>query len=74
MSNATSCRRTASHFARQAAMASDAHERRAYSELERLWSEMAALAERFDSAGDAAAKAGIYAMMDEVEAVRRQVA
>ena len=49
-------------------------ERRAYTELERLWSEMAALADRFDREQDDAAKAEIYAMMGEVEAVRREVA
>ncbi len=46
-------------------------ERRAFRELERLWSEMAAVAERFDREHDDAAKVEIYAMMEEVEAVRR---
>ena len=74
MTNASCCRRAAEHFARQAAQARAPELRRAYAELERLWSEMAALARRFDREQDSAAKAGIYAMMDEVQAVRRTVA
>jgi hypothetical protein len=74
MSNASNCRRAAAHFARLAARSGNAEERRAYRELERLWSEMAALAERFDREQDGAAKAEIYAMMGEVEAVRHRVA
>jgi hypothetical protein len=74
MSNASSCRKTASHFATQAAQAATAEELRAFRELERLWSEMAVLAERFDRAHDGDAKAQIYAMIGEVEAVRQKVA
>lgn len=74
MSNASSCRRAAAHFARTAKLSDSAAERRAYLELERLWSDMAALAERFDREHDNAAKAQIYAMMEEVEAVRHKVA
>ncbi len=72
-SNASRCRATAAGYARAAALADDCDTRRAYGELERLWSEMAALAERFDRALDGAAKAQIYAKMAEVEAVRRAV-
>jgi hypothetical protein len=74
MSNASNCRRAAAHFARLAAQSDSAEERRAYAELERLWSDMAAVAERFDREHDGAAKAQIYAMMEEVEAVRHKVA
>ena len=73
-SNALRCRRTAAGYARQAALAQCGEERRAYGELERLWLEMAALAERFDREQDGEAKAEIYAKMAEVEAVRRAVA
>jgi hypothetical protein len=74
MSNASCCRRAAAHFARLAERTGSADERRACHELERLWSEMAAFAERFDRERDDAAKAQIYAMMGEVEAVARRVA
>ena len=74
MSNASSCRQAAAHFARLAERAENADERRAYGELERLWSAMAAHAARFDREHDDAAKAQIYAMMEEVEAVARKVA
>ena len=72
-SDASRCRATAAGYARAAALADDCDARRAYGELERLWSEMAALAERFDRAQDGEAKAQIYAKMAEVEAVRRAV-
>jgi hypothetical protein len=74
MSNASSCRKTAVHFATQATLAATAEERRAYRELERLWSKMAVLAERFDRQYDGDAKAQIYAMIGEVEAVRQKFA
>ncbi|MGH6926343.1 MAG: hypothetical protein ACRED5_21660 [Propylenella sp.] len=74
MSNASSCRRAAAHFARLAAHSESAEERRAYGELQQLWSEMAALAVRFDCEHDDRAKAAIYAMMGEVEEVRHRVA
>ena len=74
MSNASSCLRAAARYTRRSLLAADADERSTYAELARLWSDMAALAARFDRDGDAAAKAQIYAMMDEVGAVRRKVA
>ena len=74
MSNALRCRKTAAGYGRQAVLSDDDAARRAYGELERLWSEMAALAERFDRAQDGEAKAQIYAKMAEVEALRRAVA
>lgn len=74
MSNASSCLRAAAHYARRSQLAADADARSTYAELARLWSDMAALAARFDRDRDAAAKAQIYAMMDEVGAVRRKVA
>jgi transposase len=74
MSNASNCRRAASHFARLAAQSRSAEEQRAYQELKELWSEMAALAERFDREHDGESKARIYAMIEEVGAVRDKVA
>jgi hypothetical protein len=74
MSNASSCRKTAIHFATQAAQAATAEEQRVFRELERLWSRMAVLAERFDREHDGDVKAQIYAMIAEVEAVRQKVA
>ncbi len=74
MSNASNCRRAAAHFAGLAAQSRIAEERRAYEELEHLWGEMAALAERFDRQHDGHSKAQIYAMMSEVEAARHKVA
>lgn len=73
-SNASRCRDAAAGYARQAETSQCPEERRAFYELQRLWSEMATLAERFDRAQDGDAKAQIYAMMAEVEAVRRAVA
>jgi hypothetical protein len=74
MSNASCCRRAAAHFARLAERSNNTEEGRAYRELERLWSEIAAHAARFDRELDGEAKAQIYAMMGEVEAVRHRVA
>lgn len=74
MSNASNCRRAAANFARLAALSAVREQRRAYAELEELWSEMAELAERFDREHDGDSKAQIYAMMEEVEAVRHKVA
>lgn len=74
MSNASCCHRMAAHFATQAALAATADERRAYRELQRLWSKMAVLAERFDREHDGDAKAQIYAIMGEVQAMRQKVA
>ncbi len=74
MSNASCCRRAAAYFGRQTELADSAEERAAFGELERIWSDMAVLAERFDREHDGAAKAEIYAKMSEVEAVARLVA
>lgn len=74
MSNASLCLKTSAAFAREADRAETAEARRAYRELQRLWAEMAALADRFDREHDGDAKARIYAMMAEVEAARQKVA
>jgi hypothetical protein len=74
MSNAASCRRVAAHFAERAAFVESREERNACRELQRLWSEMAVLAERFDRECDGNAKAQIYTLIGEVEVVRRKVA
>lgn len=74
MANAASCRRVAAHFAERATFVESREERRACRELQRLWSEMAVLAERFDRERDGDAKAQIYAMIGEVGAVRQKVA
>lgn len=72
MLNASRCERTAARFARLAELSEDVDERNAFIELERLWSEMAGLAERFDHENDNQAKAQIYALVDQVESVRRK--
>jgi hypothetical protein len=74
MSNASNCRRAAAHFSWLAARSESAEEQRAYRELEGLWSDMAALAERFDREHDGESKARIYAMIEVVGAVRDKVA
>jgi hypothetical protein len=74
MSNASTCRSAAARFAAQAERAATVDERRAYRELQRLWSEMSVLAERFDREQDSDAKAKIYALLGEVETVRKKVA
>lgn len=74
MSNASRCRGMAARFAELAAFSDNAEERSPCLELERLWLEMAHLAERFDRQHDGETKAEIYAMMEEVEEVRHRVA
>jgi hypothetical protein len=74
MSNASRSRATAARYAKLAENARDGQARRAYAELERLWQEMAALAEAFDMRRDGAARERIYAMVDAVEEHRRKLA
>ncbi len=74
MSNASRCRAMAARYARRAESAADAESRRALLELERLWLETAAWAERFDRRGDAAARDRIYALIDAAGEYRRKVA
>jgi hypothetical protein len=72
MSNASRCRKTATRFGLLAEITDKADERSAYQELRHLWSVMARLAERFDRQHDADAKARIYALMGQVDSVRRK--
>jgi uncharacterized protein HemY len=65
--DASRCQKTATGFARHAEQSGDVDERNAYLELARLWSEMAGLAERFD-------RERIYAMIGQVDVVRRKSA
>ncbi len=74
MSNTSRCREMAARFAELAALSDDAEESGSCLKLERLWLEMASLAERFDREHDGESKAGIYAMMEEVEQERVKVA
>jgi hypothetical protein len=74
MSNASRCRATAARYAMLAEHARDAEARRTYRELERLWREMARLAESFDASHDGSARERIYAMVDAVQEHRLQVA
>ena len=74
MTNASRCRATAAHYARLAQAAGDARRRNAYAKLQQLWTELAALAEKFDRGTDDLVKARIYAKMDAVEVARRQAA
>jgi len=73
MFNDTSrCQKTAARFARLAQLSENADERHAYLELARLWSEMAGVAEHFDREHDDYSKARIYAMIGQVDVVRRK--
>jgi hypothetical protein len=74
VSNASCCLKTAARFAELAKQSGRADERAAYRELERLWSAMARVAERFDREHDSDAKARIYSMIGEVQAARQRVA
>jgi hypothetical protein len=74
MSNASRSRAAAARYAKLAETARDAQTRRSYRELERLWQEMARLAEAFDMRHDGAARERIYAMVDAVEEHRRRIA
>jgi hypothetical protein len=74
MSNASRSRAAAARYAKLAENARDGQTRRAYSELERLWQEMARMAEVFDTRRDGEARERIYAMVDAVEEHRRKLA
>lgn len=74
MSNASRAKATAARYGRLAETAPDTARKGAYQKLEQLWSEMAALAEKFDRRKDESVKARIYEMMDAVEVARHQAA
>jgi hypothetical protein len=74
MSNAARCRQRAAAYAKRAATATHPQTRRTLRELERLWLEIAALAEGFDAKGEAGARERIYSLIDAVGRYRRQVA
>ena len=74
MSNASRCLAMAAHFSRLAERAADAEARAHCRRLERLYRDMAPLAETYDRRRDPAAKARIFALTDEVGEVRRKVA
>jgi hypothetical protein len=74
MSNASRCRATAATYARLARTTPQAELRRSYQALERLWLQMAPLAEDFDRDADDGSKVRIYEMMDAVAAEQRKVA
>ena len=74
MSNAKRCRRRAAVYAERAETAAHPQTSRALRELERLWLEIAAAAERFDVKGEAGARERIYSLIDAVGQYRRQVA
>jgi hypothetical protein len=64
----------AAHYAILADHAAEPGRRAICRRLERLFLDMAPLAESFDRRRDPAAKERIYALTDEVGALRRQVA
>jgi hypothetical protein len=74
MSNASRCRVIAADYARRAREARDASTKLAFARLERLWREMAPLAENVDRASDPLAKERLYQMIDAAAEVRRLVA
>ena len=74
MSNASRCRETAASYARLAETAESLAARRAYKALERLWLEIAPLAEHFDRSTDAESKERIYELMEAVAEQQRKVA
>ena len=74
MSNASRCLQTAAHYAELAERAADAEPTRVYRRLEKLWRDMAPLAEDFDRRSDPQAKARLYEMIDAVGEYRRKVA
>jgi hypothetical protein len=73
MSNAARCRRRAAGYAKRAETAVHPQTRCALRELERLWLEIAPLAERFDVKGEARARERIYSLIDAVDQCRRQL-
>ncbi len=74
MSNASRCRATAATYARLADATANPALRRSYLTLERLWLDMAPLAEDFDRRHADDAKERIYDMMDAVAEQQRRVA
>ena len=73
MTNAERCRRRAAAYAKCGETTAHPHTRRRLRELERLWLEIAALAERFDMKGEAVARERIYSLIDAVGHYRRQL-
>ena len=73
MSNATPCRRRAARYAKHAEKAAHPQTRRTLRELERLWLEIAASAERFDAEGEPGARERIYSLIDTVGRYRLEV-
>jgi hypothetical protein len=69
MSNASQCRVRAARYRALAAAARNPDRARAYGKLERLWLEIAPVADAVDR-GSNAARDRLYAMIDRVEDVR----
>jgi hypothetical protein len=74
MSNASRCLAMAAHYARLADRAGNVDSRASCRRLERLFRDMAPLAETYDRQRDESAKERIYALTDEIGALRRKVA
>jgi hypothetical protein len=72
VSNEERCRGTAARYRNLKKLTSDPDTRRAYGELERLWLEMAAVANEFDIDRGDAARARLDAMIKVVESYRRK--
>jgi hypothetical protein len=66
------CRGAAARYRSLRKLTNDPDTRRAYGELERLWLEMAAVAEEFDIDRADAARARLDAMIKVVETYRRK--
>ncbi len=74
MPNAMRCRRIAEDYAKRAERTQDAALKSTYQRLERLWLDMAPLAESYDRSSDPRAKQRIYDMIDAVGDIRQNVA
>lgn len=74
MSNSSRCRATAATYARLAEATVNAALERSYRTLERLWLELAIVAEDFDRRHGDEAKERIYEMMDAVAEQQRRLA
>ena len=72
MSNEERCRGRAARYRSLKKLTNDPDTRRAYGELERLWLEVAAVAEKLDFERSDAARARLYAMIEAVETYRRK--
>jgi hypothetical protein len=72
VSNKDRCRGTAARYRSLKKLTNDPDTRRAYGELERLWLEMAKVAEEFDTDGSDSARSRLYAMIEVVETYRRK--